>query len=472
VGFFGAIDFGGTIGVPLLSLDTIGTMDSNTAFWDNSGDMKVFSNGFNVYDSNLNVMPGCPLIYDSTYLAPPSTYGSSLPQGSIIMRMPNDASRCYLFHTSYKGPDSTSSLSYGKLYYSIIDLNMNNGLGAVTNVKNVLISDTTWTGYLNAVKHGNGRDWWLISGRNYSNIINTWLVQQDTISGPFSQPVGLWLNWPQALNQTQFSPNGDRLVISYFQYSGTVYNSILADFNRCTGIISNIQLLSINNDGSGNGVSGSEFSESGRFLYISSAFNMFQFDLLSANIQGSMLNVKVHDNLPSPFPSGFAFSKRGPDGRIYCSTGNGNYAIDVINYPDSLGTACDIQLRQINYFTQFGATYAMNIITMPNYPDYTLGPWAGSPCDTLTGVGSEQPDEVKIGVSPNPASETVTCSFPAQDKGGRMDMMDALGRVVFSEAVPPWSQYKNIDVRSLSPGLYLCKFQWSERGATVRILVE
>jgi hypothetical protein len=51
-------------------------------------------------------------------------------------------------------------LTYGPFYYSIIDMEMDGGNGAVLSSNNIL-SD----GHLEpftAVRHGNGRDWWLV----------------------------------------------------------------------------------------------------------------------------------------------------------------------------------------------------------------------------------------------------------------------------------------------------------------------
>ncbi len=458
VGWYGEIDFTGTNGVPLLSQDTIGITFSNTAMWNNSGDMLMYSNGFNVYDSNMNLMPGGSLIYDSTFLLPPTTRGSSLPYGSIIVPRPDHINELYIFHTSYKGPDSTSVLSFGKLYYSIIDLNMNNGLGAITSVKDVMIDDTTWTGYLSAVRHGNSRDWWLISGRNYSNIVSTWLVQADTIIGPFSQPVGIWLTWAQALNQTQFSPDGSKLAIAYFEYSGITYKFVLADFDRCSGLLSNVNTYQIPNDGTGNGVLGIEFSKSGRFLYATSGLNMYQFDLWNSNIQNSRLHVKLHDNFPSPFPSGFSSPKRGPDDRIYFATGNGNYGIDVINNPDSLGIACDVQLRQINYFSQFGSS-DIGILVMPNYPDYTLGPLVGSPCDTITGVSEFHSDDSGISIYPNPAIGSFSVQLPTGANGKvSIELVDLLGRKVYSQDFNDRKVTQTITLpEGITNGVYVCR---------------
>lgn len=145
----------------------------------------------------------------------------------------------------------------------------------------------------------------------------------------------------------------------------------------------------------------------------------------------------------------------------------GNNGWDVLNQI-CFDVADNIYLA--GYFNSptidFSSILVSNHITVP--PSYDL--FVAKLESTTSGLPSFH--SVLAGVSPNPASETATFTFPVQEESGRLEMMDALGRIVFSEAVPPRSQYKNLDVRSLSPGLYVCRFQWSERGATVRILVE
>ncbi|MBL0070855.1 MAG: hypothetical protein IPP34_03060 [Bacteroidetes bacterium] len=49
-----------------------------------------------------------------------------------------------------------------------------------------------------------------------------------------------------------------------------------------------------------------------------------------------------------------------------------------MNYPDSSGLACDMQLHNI-YTGHF-------FIGVPNHPNYYLGHLVGSPCDTLTNI--------------------------------------------------------------------------------------
>jgi hypothetical protein len=472
VGWYGEIDFSSINGIPYISSDTFPTEFTNAGAWDSIGNMVIHTNGIAVFNSNMDTMPGGTLEFNSTLTLP--QYGSNLTQGTIILPRPGFDKQYYLFHKAYQISGATGQIYWGKLYSSVIDLNLNNGLGIITPVKNIEIEDSLWVGYINAVRHGNGRDWWLVSGRNYSNVINTWLVQSDTIIGPFSQPVGLPITWPQALNQTQFSPDGSKLAIAYFEFSGNVYQFMLADFDRCTGLLSNLNTYNIPNDGSGNGVSGVEFSESGRYLYASSAFNLYQFDLWSSNIQNSRLHVKLHDNFPSPFPSGFSSPKRGPDGKIYFATGNGNYGIDIVNYPDSLGVACNVQLRQINYFAQFGATYAMNILVMPNYPDYTLGPLVGSPCDTITGVSEFHSDDSGISIYPNPAIGSFSVQLPTGANGKvSIELLDYFGRKVYSQEFNERTMTQIISLpETVATGVYVCRIITEQKVYSEKVVVK
>ena len=91
----------------------------------------------------------------------------------------------------------------------------------------------------------------------------------------------------------------------------------------------------------------------------------------------------------------------GPDGKIYHSIdwagpdtcydylycfGNFNTTnsnLSVINYPDSLGTACDYQ--PFSFYLGGHKAY----FGLPNNHNYELDTLHGSPCDTLTSVGIE-----------------------------------------------------------------------------------
>jgi len=95
----------------------------------------------------------------------------------LIIPLPSNDSIFYLF--------SIGVTSYFGLNYSVIDLSLNGGLGVVTQ-KNIQLQSFANVDCLNAIKHGNGRDWWVIfrkSGTLQAHPIilftNIWLHLQE-----------------------------------------------------------------------------------------------------------------------------------------------------------------------------------------------------------------------------------------------------------------------------------------------------
>jgi PKD repeat protein len=66
----------------------------------------------------------------------------------------------------------------------------------------------------------------------------------------------------------------------------------------------------------------------------------------------------------------------GPDGKIYVVSGVSDTVMHVINTPNQPGYA--------SHFTQHSINLPnLNDKSIPNFPNYRLGPLDGSPCDTL-----------------------------------------------------------------------------------------
>ncbi|MBL0074056.1 MAG: hypothetical protein IPP34_20565 [Bacteroidetes bacterium] len=54
---------------------------------------------------------------------------------------------------------------------SIVDLDLNGGLGSVILKNYPIISDTLNCGKITATRHANGRDWWVVCHRVNTNIL-------------------------------------------------------------------------------------------------------------------------------------------------------------------------------------------------------------------------------------------------------------------------------------------------------------
>ncbi|MBK9639041.1 MAG: T9SS type A sorting domain-containing protein [Bacteroidetes bacterium] len=361
--------------------DTLGQL----LFYAHTGDTS--NNGTN---TRGNILDKNHLLIDNG----DSIIGISWYQEMVIIPMPGDTNKYYLF-----AQDVT--LNYG-IYYSIIDMGLNNGLGKVI-LKNQQILNIRMADCITAIKHGNGRDWWMYSrsgdGFLTSNPFYTYLIS----------PSGILLDTLQNIGPLtgggfiEFRWNKQGTKMAYVNYSGLIQ---VFDYDRCTGLISNpITLDTMRPSSPLPAYWACEFSASSRYLYVSASSTisyLYQYDLI--NLPTSFTRDTVWT---TPFPVNTAGDlKRGPDDKIYLSSAyidsmnNWNYPypdsayniynmnLSVINEPDSAFPACNF--TPYSFYLGGKRTYW----GLPNNPNYDMGVIAGSPCDTLS-----------VGLSPGPSPE-------------------------------------------------------------------
>lgn len=137
---------------------------------------------------------------------------------------------------------------------------------------------------MEATKHANGRDWWVLMHRYNSDKFYKILVSQDTIQ-VFDQIIGPVIT-DDVAGQAVFSPDGSKYVL-------ITDNSLdLYDFDRCTGVLSNHQLLNLPDS---IWRTGAAFSPNSQFLYTNTYTNIFQYDLWASNINSSVQLVAQWD---------------------------------------------------------------------------------------------------------------------------------------------------------------------------------
>ncbi len=214
-------------------------------------------------------------------------------------------------------------------------------------------------------------------------------------------------------------------------------------------------------------------SPNSNVLYISNSDSIMQFDLSSINIAATQQTVAVYDSFQSTYPpwpplgTYFGLGALAPDGKIYFTTGNSTLYMHVINYPDSLGLACNLVQHGIRL-----PAIALN--TLPNHPNYFLGRNFGSLCDTITAWFSlqEHPPSISIKCFPNPSTGIFTLNFPVQSVLGNCEIYDVNGRCVFKESVAQWSQYKHVDITKQPSGIYFVKMSWGTGVGSVKVVKE
>jgi hypothetical protein len=242
----------------------------------------------------------------------------------------------------------------------------------------VIATDSISPSSLQACRHANGRDWWVLVFSHNHDYLYTYLLEPGGISLKYKQEVDLY--YPFGLGQSSFSADGSKYAI--FEVIGGVgfteqgHLSIF-DFDRCTGLVSNL----VHEDVKGESiVVGMSFSYDGRYIYTSNLYELHQYDVHSEDIIGSKKLVAISDGFESDYGFGykvrnpFSFTQLGPDGKIYGPGGN-TLHMHRIDYPDEEGEACTVRQHVINTVN--------NRNTIPNFPNFRLGPLDGSDCDTL-----------------------------------------------------------------------------------------
>ncbi|HRQ29451.1 MAG TPA: PKD domain-containing protein [Saprospiraceae bacterium] len=303
-------------------------------------------------------------------------------QEALMLPVPGTPDLYYTFYTTYAREANKNynyQISYAKFMVSDDDPG-----GELISKDNVIMQDSL-SGSITAVRHGNGRDWWLITPRRVGNSLNIWLVNPNGIHFHGRMDTGLPAN--DGIGQIYGSPDGKWL--SWFvahKFSATGAQFFLSKFDRCKGIILNPEFLyvDVSNYRFGFGVS---FSHDSKYLYMCNRDFIYQYDLGKADVLASELKVAIYDGYEYYFPYDtiqplgrpvdFCIMSLAPDGRIYImSSSASTRMVSVMHSPFNGGVGCDV--RQHSLLMPTGIARGL-----PNFPDYRLGPLDGSPCDTL-----------------------------------------------------------------------------------------
>ncbi len=359
--------------------------DANVCMSDSKGHLLYYTNGCIIKTKNHALMEGGEYINggpdSSKYYAycGPDGWGSyPIIQG--IFALPFDNNIYELFHIRFASnpPGPNLVCNYDALLYSQIDMNTSQGLGKVVFKDSVLVEGCLQTACAN--RHANGRDWWVLLPDNVNHRFYRFLSTPEGLHGPWIQEIEnptivdtfFYLGW------SEFSLNGDYFLINDIQ-SGTV----IYDFDRCTGLLSNLRHIPAEINIYGYGYAAA-FSPDNQFVYVvkGNFTSIEQYDLKTSNIQASQLTVAAWDgyydyfepNGP-PLQASFSFFQHGPDGKLYNWAGGSRF-MHIMDFPNRKGMNCSVRLRALKlpYYTFAANAY---------YPNYRLGPVDGSSCDTL-----------------------------------------------------------------------------------------
>ncbi len=423
-----------------LSLGSVSTMS------DSQGKLIFYTSGCYVVDAAHEIMENGDSINPGVIEQYYCPYGySPNPGGAISIPWPDSPNLFLLFISDLERTDFPNGpvgwTTPRHLYYNVIDLNKNAGLGKVIQKNQIAMQDTMARASIEACRHANGRDWWVMTPKSRSNCYFILLVTSEGVQAPIQICTGN--EWIGDSGQACFTPDGTKFIRVEKGVGLHLYN-----FDNATGTLSYNSLIVPKEDFSTASV-GASVSPNSRYLYVSLLDKLFQYDLQASDIPSSRVLLAVPDNVPDPFvPSVFSLSALAPDGKIYISSVSSHLSLHVIHRPDCPGLYSLPERRGL-------ALSSWNYYSVPNMPNFRNEP-SSSPCDSMVVQTYTPVDGNKdVVVFPNPASDAVMVyvNHPLL-KHSKWMLYDPLGRVVRQIELDYQLEEYSVDLDGLSAGLY------------------
>jgi len=450
-------------------------LDSITGFY-------CFTNGKNFFDSTNQIMSG--------------SYPINVSGGFRSYFIPSYFNLDYIYNFCF------GESIYNSFTLNTIDKTQNNGLGDIVasyayedefDLGQWQITGDTINRGIRMVRHGDGKQMWILNHlltapptlgpfqNGTSQAWVRWLVNNDSVSGPYFQDIGMYYGEDLAFNPIVFSESGAKLALA--SYTNKIE---LFDFDRCTGLLSNpvvidsgfeldISVPSYNYVDSG--YISCAFSASGYYLYVNSFDTLWQYDMLASNIADSRMVIWYDTN--DVYGLILGTMELGPDGRIYVGTSkrqnfNGqivsytrnqyNTWMGVIDKPDLEGISCDFK-RYALYLDG----HISNGTTPVRY-NTQLGVWVGSPCDpNVTGVDQENDLKTKLKIFPNPASDKLNITWPVQ--GGYTWALKTIAGVTLSSGASSSTSSVSISTSTLPVGMYFLEIHSAKEHKVEKVLI-
>ena len=348
-------------------------LDNYSGICDSSGLFQLYTNRCFIADENGEIIENADTLTTAWEIDWCNSYGSCIgTRFSLILPSLDQSKADYIVFTKdiFRTFVPTLILYGHQFHYHQIKKNEENDYVVIKERQIIqgLSSLQLSYGEITAVKHGNGRDWWLpiitISGDSIYSV----LYAKDTIYKSSSQKIGTpWVDYGSF--QASFSQDGSRFA-RYNSFQGLY----LYDFDRCSGLFSNPRYYPIIDTTQG-ATSGVHFSPDNKLLYLADYDYLYQLDLEASDVLASKTLVATYDGPQELFKWKFGYLDHGPDGRIYVTPPGGSRHMNVINRPNLKGSSCDMQ--------QAAYEFPYYYTNSPNIVNFRLGPLDGSPCDTL-----------------------------------------------------------------------------------------
>jgi hypothetical protein len=461
-------------GVNISKMPVLSGAFATSCISDTQGNLQFYSITYNIAQINGDLMQNGDSTNSPGGMEMSNHYGggSLFPQSDIIL--PKKGNQYYVFATGMS--DSNWTKWYGGGYYpffeylnySIVDMDSNGGLGKVL-VKNKIILDsqTYFNVAMSAVRHGNGKDWWLVKEDYRKHGFQVFRITPDSIIGPtyYYVPVAKRGNYWAQSTVIEFSRDGKQMAST--MYSDMIdsiqipqtwdYNRVdLYDFDRCTGAITHRQKYIVpapyDTDGippllSAEGKCGVCFSPNSQLLYFSTIYSIYQLNLADTAVHHGL---KVHgiDTLIDFFPL-YNTMALAPNNKIYIGNFGGTRKyMSTIDNPDVLGMGCGFHSNAVSQ------PFNANLKSPPYMPYFGLVSEVCFPAGN--GSITQNNNKGPLRVYPNPAStHLIVESEQFGEQPNEIILSTLLGQVLQRQVFKTSTKQYQLNIAGLARGVYM-----------------
>lgn len=372
-GYHAGLDFSSGTAVPILTAISGNggpyPIFSAASVCDTAGHLLFYTSGDTIWNKNNQAMPGgynlMPVLSGTScsfggssgegVVIPPNVTSADAAQGAVIVPVLSNPDQYYVFSLQYP---CVADAAASRLYYSVVDMTLNNGLGDVVTAQKGILLDSSLSEKMISIA-GDNCDMWLLVHGNQDNIFYAFDITKAGINPvPVVSETGNISGFmPYTYGYIAASPNRRRIALASSGADLGVPNNgtgaELYDFDPATGIVSDAITLNTNS------AEGICFSPDGTKLYLDGSVDILtasgytdtnyisQYDLNQTTLTGIIASrvdlIRVTG--PSVGDEIKALSL-GPDGKIYMpsylhgeTVGD---SLDVINFPNLASTACQL----------------------------------------------------------------------------------------------------------------------------------
>ncbi len=300
--------------IPIMTSDMY-AVEGSASISDYNCNLLFYTDGVKVWGADNNIMSNTHYTSSGGELA--GCYSSG--QACMIIPKPGNTSLFYIITV-----DCVENNYANGMRYSVVDMNLNGGLGDVNlSEKNVPLLDSANEALSAIYKESNGAIW-VIAHKNNTIDYYAFLITANGIE--LNTPVISSIGYNTSVFKTKLSRNCTKLAtIGQGWFAGVE----IMRFDKTTGMLSDNVVFSHSIR------RGLEFSPNGKLLYLSTFTSLHQYDVTvfdSAHIANSEVLLDSNQTLGCDL-------QLGPDKKIYHAQVNSIY-LNRINQPNEPGLAC------------------------------------------------------------------------------------------------------------------------------------